>query len=134
MRNTKFNIPDFEAICEYFIKSIEHGADIVVHSHGTTIGGLVINEELARWLESRDDILWVSYPGLESYSSSLKMPKNICGMDLNVFGFLMLMLEPHSLMLYKLQLASHLTYVGDASYDTSTHQQFNGRENNYPQE
>ena len=23
--------------------------------------------ELARWLESRDDVLWVSYPGLESH-------------------------------------------------------------------
>ncbi|POG60264.1 hypothetical protein GLOIN_2v1715045 [Rhizophagus irregularis DAOM 181602=DAOM 197198] len=27
---------------------------------------------------------------------------------------MMLMLEPHSLMLYKLQLASHLAYVRDA--------------------
>ncbi|CAB4410239.1 unnamed protein product [Rhizophagus irregularis] len=51
MRNPKFNIPDFEAICEYFTKPIEHGADIVVHSatkwiggHGTTIGGVVIDE------------------------------------------------------------------------------------------
>jgi O-acetylhomoserine/O-acetylserine sulfhydrylase-like pyridoxal-dependent enzyme len=23
--------------------------------------------ELAKWLESRDDVLWVSYPGLESH-------------------------------------------------------------------
>ncbi|CAB4410615.1 unnamed protein product [Rhizophagus irregularis] len=37
---------------EYFTKPIEHGADIVVHSatkwiggHGTTIGGVVIDEE-----------------------------------------------------------------------------------------
>ncbi|PKY56140.1 hypothetical protein RhiirA4_476215 [Rhizophagus irregularis] len=49
MRNPKFNIPDFEAICEYFIKSIEHGEDIIVQrngfgGHGATIGGLVIDE------------------------------------------------------------------------------------------
>ncbi|PKY47236.1 PLP-dependent transferase [Rhizophagus irregularis] len=71
----------------YLIKPIEHGADIVIHGrrnemirgHGTSIGGVVINGgletlslrvhrqaknalELAKWLESRDDISWVSYP------------------------------------------------------------------------
>ncbi|PKK77455.1 hypothetical protein RhiirC2_861916 [Rhizophagus irregularis] len=48
MRNLKFNIPDFEAICEYFIKPIVRGADIVVHmqrNNGTTIRGVVIDEE-----------------------------------------------------------------------------------------
>uniref|UniRef100_U9UKW8 Uncharacterized protein n=1 Tax=Rhizophagus irregularis (strain DAOM 181602 / DAOM 197198 / MUCL 43194) TaxID=747089 RepID=U9UKW8_RHIID len=62
--------------------------------------------ELARWLESRDNILWVSYQDL-NHVLVMKMPKNICGMDLIVFWLLalkvMLMLEPHSLILYNLQ-------------------------------
>ncbi|PKY48902.1 PLP-dependent transferase [Rhizophagus irregularis] len=75
----------------YLIKLIEHGADIVIHSatkwiegHGTTIGGVVSMEfidkhtgpknalELARWLESRDDVLWVSYRGFEYHENAKK--------------------------------------------------------------
>ncbi|PKY27772.1 hypothetical protein RhiirB3_479213, partial [Rhizophagus irregularis] len=46
---------------------------------------------------------------------------------------MMLMLEPHSLMLYKLQLASHLAYVGDAKTlvihpASATHQQLTDEE------
>ncbi|RGB27615.1 pyridoxal phosphate-dependent transferase [Rhizophagus diaphanus] len=127
--NPKFNIPDFEAIYKiahdagiplvlasgYLIKPIEHGADIVVHSHGTTIGGVVIDGEknaleLAGWLESKDDVLWVSYPGLESHPYN----KNAKKYMRNGFGF------------------CHLAYVGDAKTlvihpASTTHQQLNGR-------
>ncbi|RDL38272.1 O-acetylhomoserine ami [Venustampulla echinocandica] len=73
--NPKYNVPDFEAIAKvahehgvpvivdntfgaggYFIRPIEHGADIVVHSatkwiggHGTTIGGVVIDSGKFDW-------------------------------------------------------------------------------------
>ncbi|PKC16454.1 PLP-dependent transferase, partial [Rhizophagus irregularis] len=56
MRNPKFNIPDFEAICkiahdagipviaentcEYFIKPIEHGADIMLEPHSLMLYNL----------------------------------------------------------------------------------------------
>ncbi|KAF2688615.1 O-acetylhomoserine ami [Lentithecium fluviatile CBS 122367] len=172
--NPKYNIPDFEKIAEvahaagvpvivdntfgaggYFVRPIDHGADIVVHSatkwiggHGTTIGGVIVDSgkfdwgknakrfpqmnepsegyhglkfwdtfgpitfiirarvellrdigaclsplsaqqlilgvetlslraerhaynalKLARWLESNENVSWVSYPGLESHPS-----------------------------------------------------------------
>ncbi|MCJ1347437.1 Homocysteine synthase [Peltigera leucophlebia] len=73
--NPKYNIPDFEKIVEiahaqgvpvvvdntfgaggYFVRPIEHGADIVVHSatkwiggHGTTIGGVVVDSGKFDW-------------------------------------------------------------------------------------
>ncbi|CZS89343.1 probable O-acetylhomoserine (thiol)-lyase [Rhynchosporium agropyri] len=73
--NPKYNIPDFEAIAKvahdngiplivdntfgaggYFVRPIDHGADIVVHSatkwiggHGTTIGGVVIDSGKFDW-------------------------------------------------------------------------------------
>ncbi|TVY49389.1 Homocysteine synthase [Lachnellula occidentalis] len=73
--NPKYNVPDFEAITKvaheagvpvvvdntfgaggYFIRPIDHGADIVVHSatkwiggHGTTIGGVVIDSGKFDW-------------------------------------------------------------------------------------
>ncbi|KAL1997366.1 hypothetical protein VTN49DRAFT_3968 [Thermomyces lanuginosus] len=73
--NPRFNVPDFEAIAKvahekgvplvvdntfgaggYFVRPIEHGADIVVHSatkwiggHGTTIGGVVIDSGKFDW-------------------------------------------------------------------------------------
>ncbi|KXT05954.1 hypothetical protein AC578_384 [Pseudocercospora eumusae] len=174
--NPRYNIPDFEGIVKvahdagipvvvdntfgaggYFIRPIDHGADIVVHSatkwiggHGTTIGGVVVDAgkfdwgtpearkrfpqmsepsdgyhglkfwdtfgpitfiirlrveilrdlgsalnpfaaqqlllgietlslraerhaenalKLAKWLESNENVAWVSYPGLESHKS-----------------------------------------------------------------
>ncbi|KAF1997164.1 O-acetylhomoserine ami [Amniculicola lignicola CBS 123094] len=172
--NPKYNIPDFEAIAAvaheagvpvvvdntfgaggYFVRPIDHGADIVVHSatkwiggHGTTIAGVVVDSgkfdwgknakrfpqfndpaegyhglkfwdtfgpitfairlrveilrdlgsalnpfgaqqlilgietlslraerhaynalKLAKWLESNENVSWVSYPGLESHES-----------------------------------------------------------------
>lgn len=172
--NPKYNIPDFEKIVAvaheagvpvvvdntfgaggYFVRPIDHGADIVVHSatkwiggHGTTIGGVIVDSgkfdwgknakrfpqfndpsegyhglkfwdtfgpitfairarveiqrdlgaslnpfaaqqlllgietlslraerhaynalKLAKWLESNENVSWVSYPGLESHQS-----------------------------------------------------------------
>lgn len=73
--NPRYNVPDFEAIAKiahdkgvpvvvdntfgaggYFVKPIEHGADIVLHSatkwiggHGTTIGGVIIDSAKFDW-------------------------------------------------------------------------------------
>ncbi|TEA16596.1 Homocysteine synthase [Colletotrichum sidae] len=77
--NPKYNIPDLEAIAKvahekgvpvivdntfgaggYFIRPIEHGADIVVHSatkwiggHGTTIGGVIVDSGKFKWDNGR---------------------------------------------------------------------------------
>ncbi|ROT40212.1 hypothetical protein SODALDRAFT_290238 [Sodiomyces alkalinus F11] len=76
--NPKYNIPDLEAIAKvahakgvplivdntfgaggYFLRPIEHGADIVVHSatkwiggHGTTIGGVIVDSGKFNWGEN----------------------------------------------------------------------------------
>ncbi|KAF2271897.1 O-acetylhomoserine ami [Westerdykella ornata] len=73
--NPKYNVPDFEKIAAvaheagvplvvdntfgaggYFVRPIEHGADIVVHSatkwiggHGTTIGGVIVDSGKFDW-------------------------------------------------------------------------------------
>ncbi|TAQ84917.1 hypothetical protein B7494_g6767 [Chlorociboria aeruginascens] len=63
--NPKYNVPDFEAIAKvdntfgaggYFIRPIDHGADIIVHSatkwiggHGTTIGGVIVDSGKFDW-------------------------------------------------------------------------------------
>ncbi|OJJ08082.1 hypothetical protein ASPVEDRAFT_34258 [Aspergillus versicolor CBS 583.65] len=73
--NPRYNVPDFEAIAKvahekgvpvvvdntfgaggYYLRPIDHGADIVVHSatkwiggHGTTIGGVVIDSGKFDW-------------------------------------------------------------------------------------
>ncbi|KAF2840288.1 O-acetylhomoserine ami [Patellaria atrata CBS 101060] len=73
--NPRFNVPDIQAIADvaheagiplvvdntfgaggYFVRPIEHGADIVVHSatkwiggHGTTIGGIIIDAGKFDW-------------------------------------------------------------------------------------
>lgn len=78
--NPRYNVPDFEAIAEvahrkgvpvvvdntfgaggYFVRPIEHGADIVLHSatkwiggHGTTIGGVVIDSGKFNWGEQKE--------------------------------------------------------------------------------
>jgi O-acetylhomoserine/O-acetylserine sulfhydrylase len=75
--NPRYNIPDFEAIAKvahdkgvplivdntfgaggYFVRPIDHGADIVVHSatkwiggHGTTIGGVIVDSGKFNWGE-----------------------------------------------------------------------------------
>lgn len=78
LSNPDYTIPDFEAIAKvahdngiplvvdntlgaggYFVRPIEHGADIVVHSatkwiggHGTTIGGVVIDSGRFDWVKN----------------------------------------------------------------------------------
>ncbi|CAK7271710.1 Homocysteine/cysteine synthase [Sporothrix epigloea] len=73
--NPRYNVPDFEKITElahakgvpvvvdntfgaggYFVRPIDHGADIVVHSatkwiggHGTTIGGVIVDSGKFDW-------------------------------------------------------------------------------------
>ncbi|KAK3671078.1 Homocysteine/cysteine synthase [Recurvomyces mirabilis] len=73
--NPRYNVPDFEAIVKvaheagvpvivdntfgaggYFVRPIDHGADIIVHSatkwiggHGTTIGGVVVDSGKFDW-------------------------------------------------------------------------------------
>ncbi|XXG97128.1 hypothetical protein Hte_003423 [Hypoxylon texense] len=73
--NPRYNVPDFEAIAKiahekgvpvvvdntfgaggYYVRPIEHGADIVVHSatkwiggHGTTIGGVIVDSGNFDW-------------------------------------------------------------------------------------
>ncbi|KAI0402403.1 Cys/Met metabolism PLP-dependent enzyme-domain-containing protein [Xylaria palmicola] len=73
--NPRYNVPDFEAIAKaahekgvpvvvdntfgaggYYVRPIEHGADIVVHSatkwiggHGTTIGGVIVDSGKFDW-------------------------------------------------------------------------------------
>lgn len=73
--NPRYNVPDFEAIAKvahdhgvplvvdntfgaggYFVRPIDHGADIVVHSatkwiggHGTTIGGVIVDAGTFDW-------------------------------------------------------------------------------------
>ncbi|KAK1772573.1 Cys/Met metabolism PLP-dependent enzyme-domain-containing protein [Phialemonium atrogriseum] len=73
--NPRYNVPDFEAIAKvahekgvplivdntfgaggYFVRPIDHGADIVVHSatkwiggHGTTIGGVIVDSGKFDW-------------------------------------------------------------------------------------
>ncbi|CAB5367640.1 unnamed protein product [Rhizophagus irregularis] len=142
----------------YLIKPIEHGADIVVHSatkwiggHGTTIGGVIIDGgletlslrvhrqaenalELARWLESRDDVLWVSYPGLESHPYHKNAKKYMrngfgCVLAFGVKGDANI----GDAFIDALQLASHLANVGDAKTlvihpASTTHQQLTDEE------
>ncbi|KAG6122677.1 hypothetical protein E4U13_001495 [Claviceps humidiphila] len=76
--NPRYNVPDLEAIAKaahdkgvplivdntfgaggYFIRPIDHGADIVVHSatkwiggHGTTIGGVIIDSGKFDWVKN----------------------------------------------------------------------------------
>ncbi|CAB4410621.1 unnamed protein product [Rhizophagus irregularis] len=119
----------------YLIKLIEHGADIVIHSatkwiegHGTTIGGVVSMEvilvidgvvgrrpknalELARWLESRDDVLWVSYRGFEYHENAKKYMWNGFGC---IFAFgVKGDANVGATFIDALRLASHLANVGD---------------------
>ncbi|PGH23131.1 O-acetylhomoserine (thiol)-lyase [Polytolypa hystricis UAMH7299] len=78
--NPRYNVPDLEAIAKvahekgvplmvdntfgaggYFVRPIDHGADIVVHSatkwiggHGTTIGGLIVDSGKFDWGKHAD--------------------------------------------------------------------------------
>ncbi|PKY52834.1 hypothetical protein RhiirA4_470720 [Rhizophagus irregularis] len=66
--------------------------------------------ELARWLESRDDILWFHIQDL-NHILIMKMPKNIYGMDLT-FG-VKGDANVGATLIDTLQLVSYLAYVGD---------------------
>lgn len=84
--NPNSDIPDIDAIAEiahkhglplvidntfgtpYFIRPIEHGADIVVHSatkfiggHGTTLGGIIVDAGTFDW-EASGKYPWISEP------------------------------------------------------------------------
>jgi len=78
--NPRYNVPDFEKIAKiaheagvpvivdntfgaggYFVRPIDHGADIVVHSatkwiggHGTTIGGVIVDSGKFDWAKHAD--------------------------------------------------------------------------------
>ncbi|RGB27621.1 O-acetylhomoserine/O-acetylserine sulfhydrylase [Rhizophagus diaphanus] len=90
--------------------------------------------ELARWLELRDDVLWVSYPGLESHpyhNNAKKYMQNGfgCVLTFGVKGGEI----AGSAFIDALKLASHLANVGDAKTlvihpASTTHQQLNDEE------
>ncbi|GES73220.1 O-acetylhomoserine aminocarboxypropyltransferase/cysteine synthase [Rhizophagus clarus] len=90
--------------------------------------------ELARWLESRDDVLWVSYPGLESHlyhQNAKKYMRNGfgCVLTFGVKGGS----KAGPAFIDELKLASHLANVGDAKTlvihpASTTHQQLNDEE------
>ncbi|CAB4384138.1 unnamed protein product [Rhizophagus irregularis] len=90
--------------------------------------------ELARWLELRDDVLWVSYPGLESHPYHQNAKKYMqngfgCVLTFGVKGGE----NAGSAFIDALQLASHLANVGDAKTlvihpASTTHQQLNDEE------
>ncbi|PKK69036.1 O-acetylhomoserine/O-acetylserine sulfhydrylase [Rhizophagus irregularis] len=90
--------------------------------------------ELARWLESRDDVLWVSYPGLESHPYHKNAKKYMrngfgCVLAFGVKGDANI----GDAFIDALQLASHLANVGDAKTlvihpASTTHQQLTDEE------
>ncbi|KAE8825310.1 hypothetical protein PTNB73_08309 [Pyrenophora teres f. teres] len=237
--NPKYNIPDFEKIVAiaheagvpvvvdntfgaggYFIRPIDHGADIVVHSatkwiggHGTTIGGVIVDGgkfdwgkhgkrfpqmvepsdgyhglkfwdtfgaitfiirarveilrdlgaalnpfaaqqlllgvetlslraerhasnalTLAKWLESNENVSWVSYPGLESHPSHALakkyLPRGFGGvLSFGVTGGG----KAGSQVVDNFKLISNLANVGDAKTLaihpwTTTHEQLSDEE------
>ncbi|KAI8982964.1 Cys/Met metabolism PLP-dependent enzyme-domain-containing protein [Pilobolus umbonatus] len=87
--------------------------------------------ELARWLQSRDDVNWVSYPGLEDHPSH-EMAKKYLE---NGFGGVLTFGAKGSLKTFieSVKLASHLANVGDAKTlviapSLTTHQQLSDEE------
>ncbi|EDU46483.1 MET17 O-acetylhomoserine sulfhydrylase [Pyrenophora tritici-repentis] len=237
--NPKYNIPDFEKIVAiaheagvpvvvdntfgaggYFIRPIDHGADIVVHSatkwiggHGTTIGGVIVDSgkfdwgkhgkrfpqmvepsdgyhglkfwdtfgaitfiirarveilrdlgaalnpfaaqqlllgvetlslraerhasnalTLAKWLETNENVSWVSYPGLESHPSHALakkyLPRGFGGvLSFGVTGGG----KAGSQVVDNFKLISNLANVGDAKTLaihpwTTTHEQLSDEE------
>ncbi|KNG51194.1 o-acetylhomoserine (thiol)-lyase [Stemphylium lycopersici] len=237
--NPKYNVPDFEKIVAiaheagvpvvvdntfgaggYFVRPIDHGADIVVHSatkwiggHGTTIGGVIVDSgkfdwgkhgkrfpqmvepsegyhglkfwetfgaitfiirarveiqrdlgaalspfaaqqlllgietlslraerhaynamKLAKWLESNENVSWVSYPGLESHQShelaKKYLPRGFGGvLSFGVTGGA----AAGSQVVDNFKLISNLANVGDAKTLaihpwTTTHEQLSDEE------
>ncbi len=85
--------------------------------------------ELARWLEARDDVAWVSYPGLEDHPSHALAKRYLnhgfgAVLSFGVAGGY----EAARRFIDSVQLASHLANVGDAKTlvihpASTTHQQ-----------
>lgn len=90
--------------------------------------------ELARWLEGRDDVAWVNYPGLESHSYH-EVAKRVLR---NGFGGVLSFgvdggSKAAARFIDELELASHLANVGDAKTlvihpSSTTHQQLDREE------
>ncbi|CEP15677.1 hypothetical protein [Parasitella parasitica] len=87
--------------------------------------------ELARWLEKRDDVKWVSYPGLESHPYHQRAKKYL---KRGFGGVLTFGVKGDSkLFINSMKLASHLANIGDAKTlvicpALTTHQQLSDEE------
>lgn len=87
--------------------------------------------ELARWLENRDDVSWVSYPGLESHPHHERAKKYL---KRGFGGVLTFGVKGDSkLFINNMKLTSHLANVGDAKTlaicpALTTHQQLSDKE------
>ncbi len=90
--------------------------------------------ELAKWLEARDEVAWVSYPGLESHPYHAQAQKYLE----NGFGAVLAFgvhggAEAGQKFVESVKLASHLANVGDAKTlvihpASTTHQQLAAEE------
>ena len=90
--------------------------------------------ELARWLDARDDVAWVTYPGLENHPTHETAKKYLT----NGFGAVLSFgveggFEPAKTFVNSVKLASHLANVGDAKTlvihpASTTHQQLSADE------
>ena len=90
--------------------------------------------ELARWLDARDDVAWVTYPGLENHPTHKTAKKYLT----NGFGAVLSFgveggFEPAKTFVNSVELASHLANVGDAKTlvihpASTTHQQLSADE------
>ena len=90
--------------------------------------------ELARWLDARDDIVWVNYPGLEAHRSHATATKYLT----NGYGAVLSFgvaggYEAARAFIDSVHLASHLANVGDAKTlvihtASTTHQQLSDAE------
>jgi len=90
--------------------------------------------ELARWLEARDDVAWVEYPGLESHPYH----ENAKRLLRNGYGAVLTFgarggAETARRFIDSVELASHLANVGDAKTlvihpNSTTHQQLTEEE------
>lgn len=90
--------------------------------------------ELARWLDARDDVAWVTYPGLENHPTHETAKKYLT----NGFGAVLSFgveggFEPAQTFVNSVELASHLANVGDAKTlvihpASTTHQQLSADE------
>ena len=90
--------------------------------------------ELARWLEARDEVAWVTYPGLESHPTHDLAKQYLT----NGFGAVLSFgvkggFDPAKSFVNSVELASHLANVGDAKTlvihpASTTHQQLSSDE------